>query len=985
MYRKKRSITLRTQIMKTMIVTAILQICIIAGVIIISNTTGQLTESKRQSLINTVSTKSTSLERQMADWSDMEDVLVEVNRITDIFCTNRADTIQNIMQNPNERIILLEQLSPLVSQMLRSSKATGSFIILNGKENSQEKDALYLRDMSPSSYSSDDSDIMVEAGPGEFLLQKGYTLDALWSTRIHIDESNDFYYKPYVGGRQYKDKIEAKDLGYWSPVFRLRPNDIEVITYTVPLIDKNQEVYGVIGIDIAAEFMKSLLGSSDITVDENAGYVICNSTGGILNHEVITSGTQYRSVITSGTQYQLQIPIGGVISFEKKTDGLYRAVFENMTEKHMASCQILKVYNSNTPFEGNQWILAGIVHKDILEQASNSFVLRMAGSMLTALLIGILVAVAISVYTTKPVYALMRGIDKISRNQVLLPKTYIREYDELAAEIVRTSRELLDNAYKVANIIEMTDLQLGVFEYNENTSRCFCTEKILQIFELGNKDNTWESNYVDLQEMKKAIGKVKERLSREKDENGIFYFNTIENKKKWVSIRKVGTEEQYLCVVMDVTNDIKEKQKIKHDRDFDVLTDLYNRRAFAREVKKIIEEHPETTGAMSVWDLDNLKYMNDTYGHDIGDRYINLLASVFKRLDRNNVIMSRMSGDEFMMFIYNENIAKAYEILRDIHRAFLSEKMILPDGSELSVSASAGMAAYPLDGTNYGDLMRYADFAMYEVKNREKGGIKSFNRDTYVRDYILVQGVGELNRILNNESIHYLFQPIVDVRSKKVFAYEALLRTESVLLKGPDELIRLAESQFKLGQIESLTWLHAIREFLQETNGAMRHKLFINSIPNQCLNPEEFTYLEENYGKFLSRVVMEVTEIAKADTEYEKKKYEWCKRLGIEIALDDYGTGYSNHDVLMTRELNFVKIDRSIVRDIHMLPAQQRLVKSMIEYCHENHIKVIAEGIELRQELCQVIDLGADYVQGFYLARPCRKISKIDATLETLF
>ncbi len=985
MYKKKSVITLRTQIMKTMIATAILQICIIAGVIIVSNTTGQLTDSKRQSLINTVATKNAALEIQMAEWSDMEEVLAEVNEVTDTFCTSRSDTIQNIMQNPNNRTILLEQMSPLVVQLLRSSKATGSFIILNSEETSQEKDALYLRDMSPSSYSSDNSDIMVEAGPGEFLLQNGYTLDSLWSARIHIDEKSDFYYRPYVAGRQYKNRMEAKDLGYWSSAFRLRTNDIEVITYTVPLIDKNQDVYGVMGIDIAVEFMRSLLGSRDITVDENAGYLLCKSVNGILNQEVISSRTQYRSVITSGTQYQVQIPVGSMIFFENREDDLYKVVFENMKENHIASCQPLQIYNHNTPFEGNQWILAGIVHKDILEQASNSFVFRTSVSMLTALLIGILVAIAISVYTTKPVYELMHGIDKISRSHVSLPKTYIREYDELASEIERTSKELLDNAYKVANIIEMTDLQLGVFEYNENTPRCFCTEKILKIFELDTMYNTWKDNYVNLQEMKRVIKKVELILMPETDENGIYYFNTADNKRKWVSIRKVGAKEQYLCVIMDVTNDIMEKQKIKHDRDFDVLTDLYNRRAFTREVKKIIEEHPETTGAMSVWDLDNLKYMNDTYGHDIGDRYINLLASVFKRIDGNNIIMSRMSGDEFMMFIYDENIAKAYEILRDVHKAFLAEKMVLPDETELSVSASAGMAAYPIDGANYEDLMRYADFAMYEVKNREKGAIKPFSRDTYVRDYILVQGVGELNRILKNGSIYYLFQPIVDVRNKKVFAYEALLRTESVLLRGPDELIRLAESQFKLGQIESMTWLHAIKEFLQETNDCMKYKLFINSIPNQCLNPDEFAYLEENYGNKLANVVMEVTEITKADTECEKKKYNWCRQFGVEIALDDYGTGYSNHDVLMTRELNYVKIDKSIVRDIHMLPAQQKLVKSMIEYCHENHIKVIAEGIELRQELHQVIKLGADYVQGFYLAKPNRRISKMDDILEALF
>ena len=103
------------------------------------------------------------------------------------------------------------------------------------------------------------------------------------------------------------------------------------------------------------------------------------------------------------------------------------------------------------------------------------------------------------------------------------------------------------------------------------------------------------------------------------------------------------------------------------------------------------------------------------------------------------------------------------------------------------------------------------------------------------------------------------------------------------------------------------------------------------------------------------------------------------------IALDDYGSGYSNNDVLVSTELDFVKLDMSIIHDIHMLPARQRLVKGIIDYCHENHIKVIAEGIELKKEMEEVIRLGTDYVQGYYLARPQENIQDMNDKIADLF
>ena len=143
----------------------------------------------------------------------------------------------------------------------------------------------------------------------------------------------------------------------------------------------------------------------------------------------------------------------------------------------------------------------------------------------------------------------------------------------------------------------------------------------------------------------------------------------------------------------------------------------------------------------------------------------------------------------------------------------MKERLSLPDGHELNMSASAGMAFYNEDASNYAELLKYADFAMYQIKKSSKGSIKAYNKDSYVRDYILVQGVGELDRIIIDEAVRYAYQPIISVQTGEIFAYEALIRPVSDLLGNPDNLLRVAEAQFKLDKIERLTWFHALKGF----------------------------------------------------------------------------------------------------------------------------------------------------------------------------
>ena len=145
--------------------------------------------------------------------------------------------------------------------------------------------------------------------------------------------------------------------------------------------------------------------------------------------------------------------------------------------------------------------------------------------------------------------------------------------------------------------------------------------------------------------------------------------------------------------------------------------------------------------------------------------------------------------------------------------------------------------------------------------------------------------------------------------------------------------------------------------------------MFLNSMPNQCLKPEEFKQLEEEYGSLLGQIVVEMTENTKVDEAMETTKSAWCKQWHIPLALDDFGSGYSNSDILVSRQFDFVKLDMSLIQNIHLY------------YCHANGQMVIAEGVEKKEELSMVISMGVDYLQGFLLGRADSTLSQPDLTI----
>ena len=234
--------------------------------------------------------------------------------------------------------------------------------------------------------------------------------------------------------------------------------------------------------------------------------------------------------------------------------------------------------------------------------------------------------------------------------------------------------------------------------------------------------------------------------------------------------------------------------------------------------------------------------------------------------------------------------------------------------------------------------------------------------------------LAEVERIIDQNLLDYHFQPIVSAVNGEIYSYEALMRPQSQLCPSPYHVMKYAELTERLDDIERATFLNilGIIDSGKERFGGRR--VFINSIPRTKLADSDSMRVNELLEKHSDTVVVEMTEQAELnDVEFGVIKEQY-RRMNVRIAIDDYGTGYSNVQNLLRYMPDYIKIDRSLLSEIQNNPKKRHFVREIIEFCHDNGIKALAEGVETSEELRTVIHLGADLIQGYYTARPCAVI-----------
>ena len=518
----------------------------------------------------------------------------------------------------------------------------------------------------------------------------------------------------------------------------------------------------------------------------------------------------------------------------------------------------------------------------------------------------------------------------------------------------------------------MASVEIGGYELRFDTGSVFYTENFFSILGIPlsaelpmniEKFREILKEYTEKNLYKTKSGSTKLYCIRI-PEKGVRYVRMEVKNENWVQIG----------LVEDVTVSMRERLRIEHERDYDTLTGLYNRRAFKRESESIFGRRKKIRHAAFIMlDLDNLKYINDTFGHDWGDEYIRQAGMCLEEGTPKGTLCAHISGDEFNILFYGYESQNAIrEEISKLQREISSRIIRLPDGQEFHLSISGGIAWYPEDSNSLGVMRKHADFAMYQVKQTDKGRIAEFDQKAYEEKYRDSQIRKEFHRFVKEELVTYYFQPIISAKTGKIEAYEALMRANLPILKRPDVVMKIAREEGALREIERMTMFRATEAFAdlrEEKRIKGDALLFINSIASQHMAAKDEIEFNNRYAELQKQIVIEITEEESIDYHaLETKK----NALGFEgaFALDDYGSGYSNEKSLLDLAPKYIKVDLSIIRDIDTDPDKQQIVENIVAYAHKRDMKIVAEGLETPEEIQKVLELEVDLLQGFYLARP---------------
>ena len=430
-----------------------------------------------------------------------------------------------------------------------------------------------------------------------------------------------------------------------------------------------------------------------------------------------------------------------------------------------------------------------------------------------------------------------------------------------------------------------------------------------------------------------------------------------------------------------------EKIQLQHDElrylaYHDHLTDLPNRTLFLDRLEQELS-HAQRKQSLLVLlfvDLDNFKSVNDHLGHDAGNQVLRYTAERLRKSVRADDTVARLGGDEFTVIL--ADIASKEHALDTANAVAgnISKELSLPfgvEGSTAFITASIGIAVFPQDGSTVEVLLRNADGAMFEAKQRGKNNYQFHSEELNNRAQRRLRIENELRHALDSDQFILHYQPQWDIQDKSLVGFEVLLRwnhpERGTILPG--EFIPVAETRGLIDRIDTWVLETACAQYRQwHERGLRPGRMAINISPMLFRRPDLVRTISgiiaESYLDTVN-LELEITESAlMEDTEQTRKVLQQLKNQGIRLAIDDFGTGYSSMAYLREFPTQTLKIDRSFIHAIHQDKAADAILTNMVELAKNLDMEVVAEGIETKAQAEFVRSLGCRYAQGFSLANP---------------
>jgi len=423
------------------------------------------------------------------------------------------------------------------------------------------------------------------------------------------------------------------------------------------------------------------------------------------------------------------------------------------------------------------------------------------------------------------------------------------------------------------------------------------------------------------------------------------------------------------------------QQRLDKLANHDHLTGLPNRLFLQAYLPQALARNQDSRTMLAVLflDLDRFKHINDSRGHEVGDKLLQEIAKRVRAAVRPADVVVRMGGDEFVVVLHRVNAPDEVAIAATRINEVLSAPVMI-DGRALVVTVSIGVSMFPRDGSTMGELLKHSDTAMYQAKDLGRNNFQVFSpqMDRSLKERVAIESSLRVGLKLQQFDVHY--QPIIDIHSRRVAGLEALLRwkhpTQGYI--SPERFIEVAEETGLIIPIGQFV-LERIGRDISAWRDQGAHLVPVSM--NVSAVQLERTRLRELVQQAMERyrigpqlIAIELTEGSLFETrtgEFREDALASLRDLGVKIAIDDFGTGYSSLSYLKRWRVDSLKIDRSFVRDIVTDPSDHAIVGAIVAMARSLNIQVVAEGIESWQQLEILRNMGCSLAQGFLFAKPC--------------
>lgn len=408
----------------------------------------------------------------------------------------------------------------------------------------------------------------------------------------------------------------------------------------------------------------------------------------------------------------------------------------------------------------------------------------------------------------------------------------------------------------------------------------------------------------------------------------------------------------------------------------DPLTGLYNRRKFHEFLRYEIiraERHRQGFSVIMI-DLDNFKYINDTFGHPIGDMVLKELTAMLGEGLRRGDVLARMGGDEFAIILPETPAASGLQVANKLHQLLRGREFELPVG-KIRSTASFSMVSYPEDGKTEEDLYTAMDVVLYKAKKHGKNQVMTAESEED-RSMMTVFKQGDfLRNALREDRIEAFLQPIIEVKSNAVIAYEVLVRIrdgETIIPAG--EFIEVAEELGMAQELDREVFRKGLAHYAKIARTNPHARMFFNLFPRSFNDLDWVRGIPEMVraaGVPCENIVLEITEReALPNLTQVRAVIEELRASKIAVALDDFGSGFSSFLYLKYLEIDYVKIEGSFVRQIAADERDRVIVANINSMAHQFGMKTVAEFVEDEMTAKILVELGVDYAQGYYYGRP---------------